>query len=126
MFDIGFWELCLIAIMALLVFGPEKLPGAARSAGLWIGRIRSMISNVKQEIDRELHLQEIQESIKQSDQQVHQFLEDTKGHLNDLNKPISFDPTETSENKIEEKTTDSPSPNSSSASTTDTSSPKNN
>mgnify|MGYP003572452722 CR=1 FL=1 len=125
MFDIGFWELCLIAIIALLVFGPERLPGAARSAGLWIGRIRRMISNVKQEIDRELHLQEIQESIKQSDQQVHQFLEDTKGNLNELNKPISFNPFETDENKTEEKTTDSSSPNPSSASTTDTSSSKN-
>ncbi|EDN65377.1 twin-arginine translocation protein TatB [Beggiatoa sp. PS] len=94
MFDIGFWELCLIAVIALLVFGPEKLPGAARSTGLWIGRIRRMISSVKQDIDRELHLQEIQESVKKSDQNVHQFLEDTKSRLDELKKPISLDPIE--------------------------------
>jgi len=97
MFDIGFWELCLIAVIALLVFGPEKLPGAARSAGLWIGRARRMVSSVKQEIDRELQLQELQEvrdSIKQSDQDgLHQFIEETKTDLSDLNKSINIDPT---------------------------------
>ncbi|MEN8216156.1 MAG: Sec-independent protein translocase protein TatB [Pseudomonadota bacterium] len=66
MFDIGFWELCLIAVIALLVFGPEKLPGAARTAGLWIGRARRFIGTVKQDIDKELHLQEMQDAIKQS------------------------------------------------------------
>ena len=116
MFDIGFWELCLIAVIALLVFGPEKLPGAARSAGLWIGRIRRMISSLKQEIDRELHLQEIQESVKQSDQNVHQFLEDTKSRLNDLKKPISLDPTESTGEKSE-----SSSNNNTSTSSTETS-----
>ncbi len=102
MFDIGFWELCLIAIIALLVFGPEKLPGAARTAGLWIGRIRRMITNVKQDIDRELHLQEVQDAIKQSDQSsLHQFIEETKTDLTELNKPINLDsskPTDSSFN----------------------------
>ena len=116
MFDIGFWELCLIAVMALLVFGPEKLPGAARSAGLWIGRARRFISTVKQEVDRELHLQELQEvrdSIKQSDQNsFHQIIEETKTNLSDLNKPINIDPTRPTLDKPAEtsETTEVPSP----------------
>ncbi len=97
MFDIGFWELCLIAVIALLVFGPEKLPSAARSAGLWIGKARRIISSVKQEIDRELKLQELQEvrdSIKQSDQGgLHEFIEETKTDLNKLKEPININPT---------------------------------
>ncbi|MCM2321560.1 MAG: Sec-independent protein translocase protein TatB, partial [Pseudomonas sp.] len=39
MFDVGFSELLLVALVALLVLGPERLPGAARTAGLWIGRL---------------------------------------------------------------------------------------
>ncbi|MCK5716208.1 MAG: twin-arginine translocase subunit TatB [Thiomargarita sp.] len=93
MFDIGFWELSLIAIIALMVFGPEKLPSAARTAGLWIGRARRFVSTMKQDIDREIHLQDIQESIKQSEQNVHQFIEDSTTSVNDLNKSINLDPT---------------------------------
>ncbi|MCK5525067.1 MAG: twin-arginine translocase subunit TatB [Thiomargarita sp.] len=100
MFDIGFWELCLIAVIALLVFGPEKLPGIARNAGLWIGKARRFITTVKQDVDRELHLQEIQENIKQSDQNgLHQFIEETKTGLSELNKPINIDPLQSTENK---------------------------
>ncbi len=92
MFDIGFWELCLITVIALLVFGPEKLPEVARSAGQWAGRIRYFISTFKQDIDRELHLQEMRDSIKQSDQNgLHEFIEETKTDLNNLNKPINLD-----------------------------------
>jgi len=95
MFDLGFWELCLIAVVALLVFGPEKLPGIARSAGQWVGRIRRYITTVKQEVDRELQLQEIRDTIQQSDQNsLHEFIEETKTGLNDLNKPINLDPTQ--------------------------------
>jgi sec-independent protein translocase protein TatB len=89
MFDIGFWELCLVAVVALIVFGPEKLPEVARSAGLWIGRARRFMATVKQEIDRELHLQEARDAIKRSEQgSLHQFLEETKTGLNELQKPI--------------------------------------
>ena len=99
MFDIGFWEISLIAIVALLVFGPEKLPGVARTAGLWIGRARRLVTTVKQDIDRELHLQEMRDTIKQSDQNVHQFLEETKTGLNELDKPINLNPMQLTEDK---------------------------
>ncbi|OAD20596.1 twin-arginine translocation protein TatB [Candidatus Thiomargarita nelsonii] len=100
MFDIGFWELSLIAVVALLVFGPEKLPGAARTAGLWIGRARRFLGTIKQDIDKELHLQEMQDAIKHNDQTgLHQFIEETKTGLSELNKPISLDPTKPTEDK---------------------------
>lgn len=58
MFDVGFSELLLLAIVALIVLGPEKLPHAARVAGAWIGRIRRTVSNMQAEIEREVSAQE--------------------------------------------------------------------
>ncbi len=113
MFDIGFWEICIIAVIALIVFGPEKMPGVARTAGLWIGRIRRMVTTVRQEVDRELQLQEMRDAIQQSDQNVHQFLEETKTGLNELNKPINFDSNLDSKPN-EEKADESKNPSSSS------------
>ncbi len=70
MFDIGFWELCLIAVVALLILGPERLPVAARTAGLWIGKARRMIGNVKSEIDRELQLDEVRKKLQEEESKL--------------------------------------------------------
>ena len=56
MFDIGFWELIVVAIVALLVVGPDRLPGLARETGSWIGKLRRAINNTRQELERELQL----------------------------------------------------------------------
>ena len=55
MFDIGFWELVVIAVVALLVVGPEQLPGFVRETGRWAGRIRRFIHDARFELERELH-----------------------------------------------------------------------
>jgi sec-independent protein translocase protein TatB len=54
MFDIGFWELSLISIVALLVIGPERLPAVARTVGKWVGRANRFVSSVKDDINKEL------------------------------------------------------------------------
>ena len=56
MFDIGFWELVIISIVALLVMGPEKLPGLVRDVSKWTRRIRRFVSETRSEIERELTL----------------------------------------------------------------------
>ncbi len=61
MFDVGFWELVLIAVVALVVIGPERLPKVARIAGMWVGRARRTLASVKSEIDRELKAEELKE-----------------------------------------------------------------
>jgi sec-independent protein translocase protein TatB len=61
MFDVGFWELIMIAVVALVVVGPERLPRMARVAGLWLGRAQRMLGSVKAEIDRELKADELKE-----------------------------------------------------------------
>jgi sec-independent protein translocase protein TatB len=63
MFDIGFWELTTIAVIALLVIGPEKLPGVARTTGKWVGRARRFVGDVKTDIDRELKQEELRKAL---------------------------------------------------------------
>ena len=63
MFDVGFSELILMAIVALVVLGPEKLPHAARVAGAWIGKINRTVSNMQAEIEREVSAQEMRERL---------------------------------------------------------------
>lgn len=63
MFDIGFTELLLIGVVALVVLGPERLPGAVRTAGLWIGRIKRSFSAIKAEVEREIGADEIRRQL---------------------------------------------------------------
>ncbi|SBV37312.1 Sec-independent protein translocase protein TatB [uncultured Stenotrophomonas sp.] len=79
MFDIGFSELLLIAVVALVVLGPERLPKAARFAGLWVRRARNQWDSVKQELERELHAEELKrnlDAVRQSMQQAEQDVRD--------------------------------------------------
>ena len=64
MFDVGFSELLIIAVVALLVLGPERLPKAARFAGLWVRKARAQWYSVKAELERELATEELQRSLK--------------------------------------------------------------
>jgi sec-independent protein translocase protein TatB len=64
MFDIGFTELLLLAVVALVVLGPERLPKAARFAGLWVRRARAQWYSVKSELEREMAADELKRSLK--------------------------------------------------------------
>lgn len=84
MFDIGFSELLLIAVVALVVLGPERLPKAARFAGLWVRRARNQWDSVKQELERELHAEELKrnlQDVRQSMQQAEAGLRDQAGQV---------------------------------------------
>ncbi len=59
MFDIGFWELTIIAIIALIVIGPERLPKFAHDAGRSVNKIRKFIHNAKNELEKELELDQV-------------------------------------------------------------------
>ncbi len=63
MFDIGFLELAVIAVVGLIVIGPERLPEVARTVGTWVGRFRRFVSNVKSDIDRELRQEELRKAL---------------------------------------------------------------
>ncbi len=70
MFDIGFWEITLILIIALLVVGPERLPELVRTVGLWVGRARRFIASVKADIDRELQTDELRQMLDRQAQEM--------------------------------------------------------
>ena len=65
MFDVGFSELVMVGLIALLVIGPERLPKVARIAGFWLGKTRTTIANVKAEIKQELHAEEMRQLMQQ-------------------------------------------------------------
>lgn len=73
MFDVSFIELALVGIVALLVVGPQKLPGLARSAGVWIGKTRRMIASVKAEVDRELKTDELRKLLTEQQAEVQEL-----------------------------------------------------
>jgi sec-independent protein translocase protein TatB len=70
MFDIGTGEIGLIALIALLVLGPERLPGAARTAGALLRKARQSWNNVREEIERELAAEELKASMKKAAQDI--------------------------------------------------------
>lgn len=63
MLNIGMTELLVFGIIALLVLGPDKLPEAARFSGKWYGKLKRLVSNVQNDIDRELRMSELKEQM---------------------------------------------------------------
>jgi sec-independent protein translocase protein TatB len=70
MFDIGFSELFLVGLVALVVLGPERLPKAARFAGLWVRRARAQWYSVRSELERELAVEELRRELRDGQQAV--------------------------------------------------------
>jgi sec-independent protein translocase protein TatB len=66
MFDVGFGELLLIAVVALVVLGPERLPGAARTAGALLRRQRRGRASVRDEVEKELHAEELKRNLREA------------------------------------------------------------
>ena len=87
MLDIGFAELLVISAVALFVVGPERLPIAIRSISLWLGRVRRSFEEIKSDVSRELHNEEVMRALKESRDEVQD--------LTDVSSALSL--TETSE-----------------------------
>ena len=84
MFDVGFQELTLIGVIALIVVGPERLPKMARTLGLWVGKIRYYVGQVKNDIEREVRAQELKEMLDKPARELddlHKVAEETKSTL---------------------------------------------
>lgn len=123
MFNIHSTEILLILIVALIVIGPEKLPTAIKTAGLWIGRFRRSFYKVKAEIERELNTDEIRRQlhnesvmaqIEDAKAKVTNVAKDTETSVNSLVNTDNFDPG-ASEATNQKSTSEKPSKNSSSS-----------
>lgn len=82
MFDIGFAELLAIAVVGLLVIGPEQLPGTVRTVMLWLGRLRSSFSEVRRDIEREIGAEDIRRQL--HNESVMRELEKTRNEINSI------------------------------------------
>ncbi len=80
MFEFGFSELLMIGLVALVVLGPERLPVVARTAGLWLGRVRTYVDSVKAEINQQVEASELKE-VKESLQEAAQSLQESMHDL---------------------------------------------
>ena len=85
MFDIGFWEILLIGVLALVVLGPERLPKAARTIGYWVGKSRRYIEGVKQEVASEFDATELKRLLHNQEVQ----LKELQSKVNDSQSEIS-------------------------------------
>lgn len=101
MFNIGSFEVLLVFIIALLVLGPERLPSAIRTTGLWVGRFRRSFYKVKSEIERELNADEIRRQlhnetvmaeIEDAKSNIEGLAKDTESSVNNLVNSANFDP----------------------------------
>jgi len=84
MFDIGFWELVVIGVVALIVIGPERLPAVARTTGAWAGKLKRFLSSVKADVDRELKADELKRIMAEQEKyasEIHEIIEDTKSAI---------------------------------------------
>ena len=115
MFDIGFLELLLIGILALLIMGPERLPGAVRTVTLFLSRMRRSFNQIKSEIEREVGADEIKqqihnETIMESLAKTKSDLQDSFQHTAEELKPdldkLQYDVGDVISADTDEKTTD--------------------
>ncbi|MDH5820864.1 Sec-independent protein translocase protein TatB [Acinetobacter pseudolwoffii] len=91
MLNIGMTELLIFGIIALLVLGPDKLPEAVRFVGTWYGKIKRMVSNVQNDLDRELRLSELREQMQAEMQRIQQLEAKMQAQMADLQQPIATD-----------------------------------
>ncbi|MEJ2214402.1 MAG: Sec-independent protein translocase protein TatB [Gammaproteobacteria bacterium] len=86
MFDVGFWELMLIGLVALVVIGPERLPGVARTAGKWLGKGKRMLTDVKAEIDQEIKAEELKQilEVQKQNKPLQEIIESASDSVNNI------------------------------------------
>ncbi|MDT8895037.1 Sec-independent protein translocase protein TatB [Halomonas sp. I1] len=97
MFDIGFLELLILGVVGLLVLGPERLPRAARTAGLWVGRIKRSVSDMQREINSQLEAEELRQKLDEQQKKLDEGVDrvkrdveglaETKHHASDETPP---------------------------------------
>ena len=101
MFDIGFSEMVIIAVVALVVLGPERLPRVARQAGQWMGKLQRYVSDVKSDINRQMELDELRKlqsevttAAKSLEGSMQSVMSDAQSSLDGLSNAASGTPDE--------------------------------
>ena len=95
MFDIGFSEMLVLAVVALVVIGPERLPKVAKQAGAWMGKLRRYVDDVKSDINRQMELTELRnlksqltDAAKDIETSISSTVSDVQTSFNDVQKSL--------------------------------------
>lgn len=90
MFDIGFWEIALISILAMVVIGPERLPGVARTVGHWFGKTRRFIEGVKEDVSSEFDTSELKRLLHNQEVQLKELQSKVDSEAGNLRDGFSY------------------------------------
>lgn len=105
MFDIGFSELVLIAVLGLIILGPERLPAAAKTLGSWIRKARSLANNFSSEIEKELEIESLRDELANQNEKI---MKQAEALSKKLNRPVediySLDENENSHTRDDKNT----------------------
>ncbi|QOR37551.1 twin-arginine translocase subunit TatB [Billgrantia diversa] len=101
MFDIGFLELLILGIVGLLVLGPERLPKAARTVGLWVGKIKRTVSSMQREINSQLEAEELRQKLKEQQTKLDESLNKAKRDVESIAEPTSSTPRKGNDERTE-------------------------
>ncbi|MDE0955195.1 MAG: Sec-independent protein translocase protein TatB [Pseudomonadales bacterium] len=99
MFDIGFTELVLVGVIGLLILGPERMPIAVRTVGLWVGKIKRTVGGVQKEIQDELRIDEIRKKADENRKAIEGRMAELQAETDIMEAPV----VAASENKAEPK-----------------------
>ncbi|WP_430460971.1 Sec-independent protein translocase protein TatB [Thalassolituus sp. LLYu03] len=100
MFDIGFMELMVVAILGLLVLGPERLPKAARTVGLFVGRIRRTMNNIQDDLERQVRTEELRKKLQDP---YATFLDDDAGETPKIAPPAATPAAQTAQTQTSDQ-----------------------
>ena len=91
MFDMGFTELALIGIVALVVIGPERLPGVARTAGKYFGRLKRFMTTIKADVEQELRADELRAILADQQKELNTLKDSISGAGKEIEKEVNPD-----------------------------------
>lgn len=109
MFDFGFWEILLIGVVALLIVGPNRLPGLATFAGHWVGRLRRMARTMRSEIQQELEAEHLKSLLNEQTEEISNLrreIQGVRGQAENVMRESTSAVREVSSAGVEEKSAD--------------------
>lgn len=89
MFEMGFSEILLVSVLALVILGPERLPKVARNVGLWLGRVQQFVIKVKNELGTQAGMAEFKQAKAQFEAAAQQWQHDADDTLNDIHTGLT-------------------------------------
>ena len=94
MFDFGFWEFAIIAVITLIVVGPERMPSLARKAGIYAGKLNKLVKKIKYDIDEQIKDDELKDQLSFKDEKsiLSETLDDVKASSKDWPLKQSHNP----------------------------------